>query len=240
MGNTTDSHRCIVPVLLDKLSSIATRCYTLRIIELIESFANNGGNSMTDYTAYEVPATNVNQLPVMHPGRPVGRDDLLKEIINHLQSRRAVQLVGEAGIGKTALAAALSAAFVQQSGVIWLANGTHPFPELLVRVGRALGLEDVIQSEQPAGRVGIVATAITNKKPFIVLDNVEDALAPKQFIDKCAENMPLLLLTETELTGPWETVHVDQLADLDAVVLFKQNRASHPMTTTLIFTASPN
>lgn len=177
---------------------------------------------MTDYTAYEVPATSVNQLPVMNPGRPVGRDDLLKEIINHLTTRRAVQLVGAAGIGKTALAAALSAFFVKESGVVWLSNGTHPFPELLVRMGRALGLEDVTQSEQPAGRVGVVATAITDKKPFIVLDNVVDALAPKQFIEKCADNTPLLLLTETELIGPWETIHVDQLADLDALVLFKQ------------------
>lgn len=178
---------------------------------------------MTDYHAYEVPAKDVSQLPVMHPGRPIGRDDLLKDIFNHLQSRRAVLLYGDAGSGKTALAAALSAAFVQQpGGVLWLSSGTHPFSELLVRVGRGLDLEDVTQSEQPAARVGVVATGITDKKPFIVLDNVVDALAPKQFIDKCADNTPMLLLSETELEGPWESVHVDQLADLDAVVMFKQ------------------
>jgi tetratricopeptide (TPR) repeat protein/energy-coupling factor transporter ATP-binding protein EcfA2 len=178
---------------------------------------------MTEFTPLEAPVQDVTALPVMHPGRPVGRDDALKEIYGHLQSRQAVLVHGVAGIGKTTIAAALAAAFINQpGGVLWLNSGTHPFPELLVRVARALELDEVSRSEQPTARVGQVATALTQRKPFIVMDNVTDALAPRQFIEKCAETLPLILLSESDLEGPWETVHLDVLADLDALNLFKQ------------------
>ena len=68
---------------------------------------------MTDFTSHETPARDVNALPLMHPGRPVGRDDLLKEIYTHIQNRRPVLLYGDSGNGKTAVAAALAAAFLQ-------------------------------------------------------------------------------------------------------------------------------
>lgn len=178
---------------------------------------------MTDFTAHESPAHDVNALPLMHPGRPVGRDDLLKEIYAHIQARRPVLLYGDSGNGKTALAAALSAAFLQQpGGVLWLASGTHPLPQLLVQVGRALGIDDITTNEQPAARIGAVSTALTTQKPFIVLDNVADALAPQQFIEKAADNLSLILISDTELAGSWESVHVPALSDMDAGVLFKQ------------------
>ena len=59
---------------------------------------------MTDFTPLETAVKDVTALPLMHPGRPVGRDDLLKEIFTHLQNRRPVLLHGAAGVGKTALA----------------------------------------------------------------------------------------------------------------------------------------
>ncbi|MEO1286228.1 MAG: tetratricopeptide repeat protein [Chloroflexota bacterium] len=178
---------------------------------------------MTDFKPLEAPAKDIQDLPLMHPGRPVGRDAVLKEIYTHLQSQRPVLLHGASGNGKTALAAALAAAFVQQAGgVVWLNVRTHPLSALLAQIGRALDIEDVKASDQPAAHVGAVSTALTQQKPFIVLDNVEDALAPQQFIDKAADNIPLVMISETELEGPWETVHVDVLSDTDSLVLFKQ------------------
>ncbi|MDQ7024913.1 MAG: tetratricopeptide repeat protein [Anaerolineae bacterium] len=178
---------------------------------------------MTEFTAHESPAHDVNALPLMHPGRPVGRDDLLKEIYAHIQARRPVLLYGDSGNGKTALAAALAAAFLQQpGGVLWLASGTHPLQKLLVQVGRALSIDDITTNEQPASRIGAVSTALTTQKPFIVLDNVTDALAPQQFIDKAADNRPLILISDTELAGSWETVRVPTLNDMSAGVLLKQ------------------
>lgn len=178
---------------------------------------------MTDFTPHEAPATDVQALPVMHPGRPVGRDDVLKDVYNHLQDRKAVLIKGASGVGKTALAAALAAAYTQQpGGVLWLSTGTHPLPALLVQIGRALAVREVTTTEQPAAHIGAVATAITDRKPFIVLDNVTDALSPSQLVNKAADGTPLVLLSETELEGPWEVVSLEALADLDAVMLFKQ------------------
>ncbi|MGJ3237147.1 MAG: tetratricopeptide repeat protein [Anaerolineae bacterium] len=178
---------------------------------------------MTAFTPLEQPAKDIQSLPLMHPGRPVGRDDILKTIYAHLQNQRPVLLYGDPGIGKTALAAALAAAFVQQAGgVIWLNARTHPLPALLVQVGRALGVEDITTSEEPTAHIGALATALARHKPFIVLDNVEDALAPQQFIRKVADRTALVMISHTELEGPWESVAIGGLADTDALTLFKQ------------------
>lgn len=178
---------------------------------------------MTDFIPLEAPAKDVRALPLMHPGRPVGRDDVLKDIYTHIQNKRPVLLHGETGNGKTALAAALAAAFVQQAGgVIWLNNRSHPLPALLVQIGRALGVDDVTGNEQPVASIGALSTTLTQQKPFIVLDNVVDALAPQQFINKAADNIPLVMISDTDLEGPWENVPVDALADTDALLLFKQ------------------
>lgn len=176
---------------------------------------------MTDFTPLEAPAKDVKGLPLMHPGRPVGRDDLLKEIFTHLSARRAVNLHGQSGIGKTAVAAALAAAFFQQ-GVIWLNEGTSPLAALLVRIARGLKVSDVSRSEQPPSRVGALAAALVQAKPLIILDNVTDAASIEQFISKAAENMPMLILSDKPLSGSWESVAVPALGDMDAVVLFKQ------------------
>ncbi len=177
----------------------------------------------TDFIPHEAPVTDVSRLPVAQHGRPVGRDDVLKTLYTHLQEKKAVLLTGASGIGKTTLAATLAAAYTQQpGGVLWISTGTYPLPSLLVRVGRALGINDVISSEQPAARVGVVATELTQKKPFIVLDNVENGEAVATFIEKAAEGQPLLLLSEGELEGPWETIHLGAMQDQNAVALFKQ------------------
>jgi tetratricopeptide (TPR) repeat protein len=178
---------------------------------------------MTNFTALEIPAKNIKDLPLMHPGRPVGRDNLIKEIYTHLQSQRSVLLYGASGNGKTAVVAALAAAFVQQAGgVIWLTTGTDALPSILVRLGRGLAIRDVISSEQPAAHIGAVATALMQQKPLIVLDNVTDALALQQLIEKVADNIPLILISETDLEGPWESIAIEALGDMDSVLLFKQ------------------
>ncbi|MEL6309648.1 MAG: AAA family ATPase, partial [Chloroflexota bacterium] len=178
---------------------------------------------MTDFTPLEAPITDITGLPLMHPGRPVGRDDMLKTIFAQLQSQEAVLLHGDSGNGKTALAAALATVFIQQGrSVIWLNGRTHPLPALLVQLGRALGVDDVTTTEQPASRVGALSTALTDKRPIVVLDNVEDAYAVQQFIDKAADNIPVMILSDDDLDGSWNKVAVTPLQDTDAVVLFKQ------------------
>ena len=45
---------------------------------------------MADFTPYETPAREAQYLPVMHPGRPVGRDEILKQIYAHLKNNQSV------------------------------------------------------------------------------------------------------------------------------------------------------
>lgn len=178
---------------------------------------------MTEFTPHEAPATDIQALPVMHPGRPVGRDDVLKEIYNHLQDRQAVLVQGADGLGKTALTAALAAAYTQQSGgVLWFSVGSQPLPALLVQVARGLGLPSVTTTEQPVANLATVADTLATRQPFIVLDDIEDALAPAQFVRQAAPNLPMILLSKEPLEGPWQSIALEGLADLDAVVLFKQ------------------
>lgn len=172
---------------------------------------------------HEMPAKEISALPLMHPGRPVGRDEELKTVYAHLRANRAVLLTGPAGSGKTTLAAALSSAYTQQAGgVLWLNLKNAPLAEILVRIGRAYGLADVTGSENPVAMLGAVAGALLQNRPLLVLDGQHDGGALNQFINRAAENLPVLILSETPLEGPWEQVALGPLGDTDAALLFKQ------------------
>lgn len=186
---------------------------------------------MVDFTPHEAPSKDIRDLPLMHPGKPAGRDEVLREIYNHLRSGQAVLLHGKAGIGKTALAATLAAAYTQQpGGVLWVDASETAFPALLVRVGRGLQLTDVITSENPAALVGSVAGALIKTRPFIVLDNVTAPQAAGQFLDKCASGLPVLILSDTLLDGKWQPVELKKLEEAAAVVLFKQKAGINDTT----------
>lgn len=178
---------------------------------------------MADFTPHEAPAKDIKALPLMHPGKPAGRDEILKDIYNHLRSGRTVLLHGASGVGKTALAATLAAAYTQQpGGVLWIDAADPAFPSLLVRVGRAYQLTDVTTSENPAALVGSVASALMQHKPFIVLDNVTQPEAVARFIEKCVTGLPVLVISDLPLEGSWTPVELQNLDDASAVLLFKQ------------------
>src|SRR3990172_7405883 len=178
---------------------------------------------MAEFTPHEAPAREAQALPVMHPGRPVGRDESLKQIYTHLKNNQPVLLHGEAGIGKTALAAALASAYTgQPGGVLWLNVDNTSLPELMARIGRAYEVEDITVSDNPLGKIGAVASTLTQNKPLVVLDGPLDAMVANQFIVKCADNLPVLLTMEDRPDGPWQTVEVGRLSDTDSAVLFKQ------------------
>lgn len=178
---------------------------------------------MADFMPLEAPAKDIKDLPVMHPGRPVGRDDVLKEVYGYLRTNQAVLVHGASGVGKTTLAAALAAAYTQQpGGVLWLNAEQPTLAALLVRVGRAYGLPDVTTSQTPNAHVGAVASALMQHKPFIVLDHVNYAAVAAQFVEKCAPGQPMLLVSDEALEGPWVPLELEQLEDIQSVVLYKQ------------------
>ena len=159
----------------------------------------------------------------MHPGRPIGRDDTLKEVYGHLREQQPVLIHGASGVGKTTLAAALAAAYTQQpGGVLWLDGDQPALAALLVHVGRAYKLTNVTNSQTPGAYIGAVSNALMQNKPFIVIDNLKSATLAAQFIEKCAHGQPMLLLSDDALAGNWTRMNLEPLEDMQAVVLFKQ------------------
>jgi tetratricopeptide (TPR) repeat protein len=186
---------------------------------------------MADFIPHEAPVKDIKDLPLLHPGKPAGREDVLREVYNHLRGGQAVLLYGKAGIGKTALAATLAAAYTQPAGgVLWVDTGADQFAALLARVGRAYRLTDVTTSENPVALTGTVAAALIQHRPFIVVDNVTGTAAIKPFVEKCAAGLPLLILSETLLEGPWQPVALPPLEPAAAVVLFKQKAGINDAT----------
>jgi tetratricopeptide (TPR) repeat protein/energy-coupling factor transporter ATP-binding protein EcfA2 len=178
---------------------------------------------MATFTPHEAPAKDINALPLPRPERPVGRDEVLKEVYGLVRANTPVLLHGAPGMGKTSLAAALAAAYTQQpGGVLWLNDDTQPLSSLLVRIGRAYNNREISNSDQPGGTVGAVAALLAQHKPFIVLDNIADAFVMQQFVEKCAGNLPMVIISETELEGPWKAIALHPLHEDDAVMLFKQ------------------
>ncbi len=177
---------------------------------------------MPPFTPHEAPARDLAALPFPRPERPIGRDDVLQDIYAALRLNTAVMVSGAAGLGKTSLAAALAAAYTQQpGGVLWLSGNTSPLASLLVRIGRAYGVREISNSEQPSGTAGAVAALLAQHKPLIVLDDFSDAMVVQSFIKKCADNLPLMLLSETPLQGSWQSIPLMPLNEGDAVKLFK-------------------
>ena len=178
---------------------------------------------MAELLPHEAPARDMKDLPLMNPGKPIGRDDLLREVYTYLRAGQAVLLNGPSGVGKTTLAATLAAIYTQQpGGVLWLDAADATLSSLLVRVGRAYNLTDVITSENPTSLVGSVAGALMRHKPFIVLENVDSPQAAALFLDKCASGLPMILLSEQAFPGKWSPVTLPLLDDANSVTLFKQ------------------
>ena len=177
---------------------------------------------MAEFISYEAPAHKAQSLPVMLPGKLVGRDAALAQVYSQLKANKPFVIYGASGIGKTALAATLASAYTElPGGVLWLNVNNSPLEELIVRVGRAYGVDEITNSENPVGMVGAVASTLTSNKPLIVLDGVHNAAATSQFISRCADGLPVLLVSKDALEG-WPGVELEGLDDDSGVALLKQ------------------
>lgn len=179
---------------------------------------------MSQFTPHEAPAKDLNALPLQHSGRPIGRDDALREIYTVLRANQAVLVRGASGMGKTTLAAALAAAYTQQAGgVLWLSR-VGALSELLARIGRAYRAPEVTNSDQTSAMIVGVASLLAKHKPLIVIDEYSDAYAIRQFLEKVAHNLPIILLHSDENAGldGVNSVSLSKMNDADALSLFKQ------------------
>lgn len=179
---------------------------------------------MTDYASHDSPVHEAAALPVMLPTKLLGRDAALAQIYPTLKQGRSVLVYGAPGTGKTALAAALATAYAQQpGGVLWLNVDNDSLESLIVRVGRAYHLTEISSADNPLGMVGAAASTLMQHKPLIVLDGRISAQVAAKFISRCADRLPVLIVSREPLEGGgWSELRLPLLEPSYAVALFKQ------------------
>ena len=180
---------------------------------------------MTEWKSLDAPVTDIADLPLKRPARPIGRDRLLRSLLAMLQQNQAVVLHGAAGIGKTTVAAAVASVYAQQPGqaVLWLTVSRPPLVELVVRIGRAYGIREISSHPNPLDKMVELANLLSQHKPLIVLDGEVSAAVLAQFAARCALNIPTIVTSSSPLEGSgWQNLEVGRLSEADAVLLFKQ------------------
>ena len=175
---------------------------------------------MADSTYHEAPAQTAAALPVPVPQRLIGRDALLGRVYTRLRENQPVVIYGGPGIGKTALAARLAAAYTEQpGGVLWLSVDHPSMEDLIVRVGRAYREDAITNTEYPLAMVGAVAGALTQHKPLIVLDGrIEDEVL-NAFVNRCAAGLPVLIAVPAAPSGDWHAIELPPLEPAQGVSL---------------------
>lgn len=200
---------------------------------------------MADFTPHEAAAHETLSLPVMLPQKLIGRDVTLARVYSQLKENKPVLIYGAAGIGKTALAGTLGSAYSElPGGVLWLNAGDESLSDLIVRIGRAYDNHDVTSSDNPLAMVNSVATLISHNKPLIVLDGAFSVQTATDFLTRCASGVPVLLVHDDELDGPWTGLRLGKLEPDQSAALFKlvaeitdnsQDQAINQLTNTLSF-----
>ena len=178
---------------------------------------------MSDHKSHEATVHEAQALPVMLPAKLVGRENALAQVYSQLKAGQPVLVYGPAGVGKTALVARLAAAYTQQpGGVLWMNVDNPRLEELLVRVGRAYGVEEIVNTATPLGMVGAVESTLKGSKPFIVLDGSIQPDVASRFISRCAAGLPLVITSEIPLDGAWASFELEPLTTEHATALFRQ------------------
>ncbi|GIL14015.1 MAG: hypothetical protein BroJett038_27350 [Chloroflexota bacterium] len=177
---------------------------------------------MPTILAHETPAHTANALPITLHGKLIGREKSLAQVYSHLKTHKAVLIFGAAGIGKTALAGTLASAYTElPGGALWLNVHDSPLDELIVRVGRAYGDLDIANSDVPSGMIGAAASTLNTHKPLLVLDGKPNLQAAADFIRRCADGLPALVVANTPSEGPWTPIEVGPLEEEAAVAMLR-------------------
>jgi tetratricopeptide (TPR) repeat protein len=173
--------------------------------------------------SHEAPAHEVLSLPVTIPPKLIGRDALLGKVYTRLRENIPIQIYGAPGVGKTALAARLAAAYTEQpGGVLWLNVENSPIEELIVRVGRAYEVPEITNTDNPLGMIGAVASTLTQHKPLIILDGRLEENIATAFIARCTVGLPVIIVTAKPVSESWVSIEVPALDANHAASLFKQ------------------
>jgi len=180
---------------------------------------------MADLISHEAPAHRITDLPLTLPTKLIGRDKTLAQVYTLLKQTKPVLVYGSSGIGKSAFAATLASAYTElPGGALWLTVNHSSLAEMIARIGRAYNVPELARTENPEERVGLAMTTITQNKPLVVIDGAIDINATSEFIMRCADRVPILIVTDsdTPISGPWTTVQLPALEPAAAQSLFSQ------------------
>lgn len=182
---------------------------------------------MSDFTPHEAPARSAKALPVTVPTKLVGRETALAQVYGQLKQGNPILIYGESGVGKTALAATLANAYTQQSGgVLWLNVDNPRLEELLIQVGRAYTIREITNTDNPVGMIGAVENTLRAQKPLIVIDGRINADTASRFITRCVTGLPVMLVSQNRIDGPWASMELPKLEATQAIALYKQESRS--------------
>ncbi len=202
-------------------------CYTAISVACGFVVIKMGCLKMEHFTPLEAPIHETQRLPVMPPPQIIGRNRELGQIYSQIRAGAAVLLHGPDGLGKSALAATLSAAFTTlPGGVLWWSVDNDSLPQLIARLGRAYGNRILSDNAHPDQEMdAIKALLARDSKPTIVLDGRLDLEVARDFVRKVVPGIPVIMTNEEGGPGPWMPFEIAPLDDDDAVELFIQATA---------------
>lgn len=166
-----------------------------------------GGTTAAVYRAAETV--------IGRPRRLFGRDDLVLRVLDLLRDGERVLLTGMGGIGKTSLAATLSAEYVRASGqpVIWLETGFQNAREILLALARAFNQQSILSKPDPAAAV---MELLASQNGLLVLDNCWNASALFEVMNAVPNHLPALLTSRQRIPIDGEVIDVGILDADDA------------------------
>lgn len=177
---------------------------------------------MADFTPHEAPAHDALSLPVQPPAKLVGRDVTIGRIYQQLKDLKPVVLYGAPGIGKSALAATLASAYAEvPGGVLYLPTKGDTLNDLIVRIGRAYKMPAVVGADNPADQGYAVAEKLGQEKPLVVLDGMLTPQVATDFVQRLARNVPVLIVNEHEMSGPWQAIRLGKLEPAQSAALVR-------------------
>ena len=175
------------------------------------------------FVPHNAPIKDAKLLPVQAPSQMFGRNRELGGGHVALKAGTAILLHGPAGVGKTAIAAVLAAAYTAQSpgGVLWFTMTEDDADLLLARVGRAYGVNSLTTDDDTAERLRVVRSLLERNRPLIVLDGLTDTDAVREFARSAAAGIPLLVTNDKQAAGPWTPTPIRPLAAADSVSMLR-------------------
>jgi tetratricopeptide (TPR) repeat protein len=144
------------------------------------------------------------------PGQPenlVGRDELVEEINGLLDKGKRVLLQGFGGMGKTALAAHITAGRIadKKGAALWLRAGTEDRDSLFSALARPFNAQQSLLTESsPAAQARVVRGLLSvNNVRLIVLDDVWNGRALTQLLNGnvVPVGVPILVTSRHRFTG---------------------------------------